>query len=104
MVLVNDDASVRRLKGPGRPINPWRIGWRCWRPSRAWTGCSLRRGHPRELIGRLRPDVLVKGGDYRDITEIAGHDLVLASGGEVKLLGFVEGFSTSRIIDTIRNL
>ena len=58
---------------------------------------------PREAICRILPDVLVKGGDYADISEIAGHDCVMANGGEVRLLKFVEGFSTTGIIENIRN-
>jgi D-beta-D-heptose 7-phosphate kinase/D-beta-D-heptose 1-phosphate adenosyltransferase len=55
------------------------------------------------MICRILPDVLVKGGDYRSVSEIAGQDCVLANGGEVKLLDFVEGYSTSRIIQSIQN-
>ena len=57
---------------------------------------------PREAICRILPDVLVKGGDYRDISAIAGHDCVVAHGGTVQLLDYVEGFSTSRLIAAIR--
>jgi D-beta-D-heptose 7-phosphate kinase/D-beta-D-heptose 1-phosphate adenosyltransferase len=56
------------------------------------------------MICRILPDVLVKGGDYRSVAEIAGHDCVLANGGEVKLLGYVDGYSTTDIIQTIRNV
>ena len=57
---------------------------------------------PRDMIGQLLPDILVKGGDYQDITSIAGHDYVLENGGEVKILSFIEGHSTTGIIEAIK--
>jgi D-beta-D-heptose 7-phosphate kinase/D-beta-D-heptose 1-phosphate adenosyltransferase len=104
VVLVNSDASVKRLKGPSRPINPLehRMAMLAALESVDWV-VPFEEDTPRDAIGRLLPDILVKGGDYRDITAIAGHDHVLANGGEVRLLDFVEGFSTTRIIQTLRN-
>lgn len=58
---------------------------------------------PKEVIDLLLPDILVKGGDYTDITSIAGHESVLAHGGEVKILSFIEGHSTTSIIQTIKD-
>ena len=58
---------------------------------------------PARLIEAVLPDVLVKGGDYRP-EEIAGGGAVLAAGGEVRVLAFREGRSSSRIIDSIRGL
>jgi D-beta-D-heptose 7-phosphate kinase/D-beta-D-heptose 1-phosphate adenosyltransferase len=58
---------------------------------------------PKEVIDQLLPDILVKGGDYTDITSIAGHESVLANGGEVKILSFIEGHSTTSIIQTIKD-
>jgi D-beta-D-heptose 7-phosphate kinase/D-beta-D-heptose 1-phosphate adenosyltransferase len=58
---------------------------------------------PAKLIEQLSPDVLVKGGDYKP-KDIAGADHVLAKGGEVKVLQYVDGCSTSRIIENIRQL
>jgi D-beta-D-heptose 7-phosphate kinase/D-beta-D-heptose 1-phosphate adenosyltransferase len=55
---------------------------------------------PARLIERVKPDVLVKGGDYT-VEQIAGHQAVLARGGEVKILPFVEGRSTTGIIERI---
>ncbi|MEO1879459.1 MAG: bifunctional heptose 7-phosphate kinase/heptose 1-phosphate adenyltransferase, partial [Methylococcales bacterium] len=49
-------------------------------------------------------DILAKGGDYTDITSIAGHESVLANGGEVKILSFIEGHSTTSIIESIRSI
>jgi D-beta-D-heptose 7-phosphate kinase/D-beta-D-heptose 1-phosphate adenosyltransferase len=104
VVLVNGDASVRRLKGPDRPVNPLehRLAMLAALESVDWV-IPFDEDTPRDLIGRIKPDILVKGGDYKDITEIVGHDQVLANGGEVRLLDFVGDYSTSKIIQTIRN-
>jgi len=104
VVLVNSDASVRRLKGPGRPVNalPSRMDMLAALECVDWV-VAFEEDTPRDAICRILPDVLVKGGDYADIASIAGHDCVLAHGGEVRLLNFVEGFSTTGIIENIRN-
>ncbi len=104
IVLVNSDDSVRRLKGNGRPVNPLshRMTLLAALECVDWV-VPFDEDTPRAAICRLLPDVLVKGGDYADISAIAGHDCVLAHGGEVRLLNFVEGFSTTGIIETIRN-
>lgn len=104
IVLVNSDDSVRRLKGEGRPVNSMndRMAMLAALECVDWV-VAFDADTPRELICRILPDVLVKGGDYIDITEIAGHDCVLANGGEVKLLSFLEGYSTTRLIENIRN-
>jgi D-beta-D-heptose 7-phosphate kinase/D-beta-D-heptose 1-phosphate adenosyltransferase len=104
VVLVNSDDSVRRLKGPGRPVNALtsRMDMLAALECVDWVA-AFEDDTPREAICRILPDVLVKGGDYADITAIAGHDCVLAAGGEVKLLSFVDGFSTTGIIENIRN-
>lgn len=104
VVLVNGDGSVRRLKGVGRPVNPLahRMAMLAALESVDWV-VAFDGDTPRDEICAIRPDVLVKGGDYADITAIAGHDCVLAAGGEVRTLGFVEGHSTTRLIETIRN-
>jgi D-beta-D-heptose 7-phosphate kinase/D-beta-D-heptose 1-phosphate adenosyltransferase len=104
VVLVNSDDSVRRLKGAGRPVNPLahRMAMLAALECVDWVA-AFGEDTPRAAVCRLLPDVLVKGGDYADITAIAGHDCVLAHGGEVRVLGFVEGFSTTGIIENIRN-
>lgn len=104
VVLVNSDASVRRLKGDGRPINPLehRTAMLAALECVDWV-VPFEEDTPRDAIGRLLPDVLVKGGDYRNIEDIAGHDHVLSNGGEVKLLSFLDGFSTTRMIANIRS-
>jgi D-beta-D-heptose 7-phosphate kinase/D-beta-D-heptose 1-phosphate adenosyltransferase len=102
LVLVNSDASVQRLKGPERPINPLshRMSMLAALECVDWV-LPFEDDTPRDLIGKILPDVLVKGGDYPDISQIAGHDHVLANGGEVKTLDFVDGYSTTRIIEKI---
>ena len=104
VVLVNSDDSVRRLKGQGRPVNPLasRMSMLAALECVDWV-VPFADDTPREAICRILPDILVKGGDYTDITGVAGHDCVIANGGEVRLLNFVEGFSTTGIIETIRN-
>lgn len=104
IVLVNSDESVRRLKGEGRPINPVKHRMEMLSALECvdWVA-PFDEDTPREVICRLLPDVLVKGGDYTDIKDIAGHDCVLENGGEVKILKFVEGHSTTNLIAAIRS-
>jgi D-beta-D-heptose 7-phosphate kinase / D-beta-D-heptose 1-phosphate adenosyltransferase len=103
VVLVNSDDSVKRLKGPERPINnlEHRMEMLAALECVDWV-VSFDTDTPRDMICKLLPDILVKGGDYQDIEEIAGHDCVLANGGEVKILQLVEGHSTTNIIDAIK--
>jgi rfaE bifunctional protein nucleotidyltransferase chain/domain len=103
IVAVNADESVKRLnKGDSRPIQD--------EHSRAMIIASLHvvdavvifnEETPYELISALVPDVLVKGADYR-VEQIAGHDVVLQRGGEVKLVELVQGYSTSAIEKKIK--
>lgn len=101
-VAVNDDDSVRRLKGEGRPVNGVgsRMAVLAGLASVDWV-CPFSEDTPESLICRVQPDVLVKGGDYRP-EQIAGADCVRAAGGEVRVLPFLPGHSTSRIIGAIR--
>ncbi|HNF67465.1 MAG TPA: bifunctional D-glycero-beta-D-manno-heptose-7-phosphate kinase/D-glycero-beta-D-manno-heptose 1-phosphate adenylyltransferase HldE, partial [Plasticicumulans sp.] len=87
IVAVNDDASVRRLKGSERPINPLAARMEVLAALRAvdWV-VPFTEDTPRALIAQLLPDVLVKGGDYRP-EDIAGGAEVIAAGGEVIVLG-----------------
>ncbi len=104
VVLVNSDASVQRLKGPERPVNglDHRMEMLAALECVDWV-VAFDEDTPKEVIDQLLPDILVKGGDYTDITSIAGHDSVLANGGEVKILSFIEGHSTTAIIQTIKD-
>ena len=97
MVGLNSTNSVRRLKGENRPIQDER--------TRRWQLASLlavdaiiefSEDTPLKLIRRVKPDVLVKGGDY-SIEQIVGAELVQQYGGLVQTLPFVAGYSTSRI-------
>jgi D-beta-D-heptose 7-phosphate kinase/D-beta-D-heptose 1-phosphate adenosyltransferase len=98
IVGLNDDASVRRLKGEGRPLQEVH--------ARAEVLAALaavdlvvvfEQDTPLELIRRVRPKVLAKGGDYRR-EEVLGHEIVEGQGGEVILVDLVPGFSTTKIV------
>ncbi|HUP13549.1 MAG TPA: D-glycero-beta-D-manno-heptose 1-phosphate adenylyltransferase [Niastella sp.] len=103
IVAINADTSVKKLKGAGRPLNN--------EQSRALLLASLAvvdavvifsEDTPRELIKAIRPDALVKGGDYK-IEDIAGAREVLSWGGQVFINPIVPGFSTTGIIDKIQH-
>ena len=98
VVTVNDDASVARLKGAGRPLTPLsaRMAVLAALSAVDWV-VPFSEDTPARLVETLAPDVLVKGGDYR-VEQIAGADSVCARGGRVEVLDFVEGFSTSEIL------
>ncbi len=98
IVGLNTDSSVRRLKGPSRPVNP--------QVDRAAVLVALRcvdyvvffgEDTPDRLIRAIKPDVLVKGADYRE-SEIVGAQFVRSYGGKVRRIKLVSGRSTSRII------
>ena len=104
VVLVNSDESVKRLKGPERPVNnvQYRMEMLAALECVDWV-IPFGGDTPKQEIDQLLPDILAKGGDYTDITTIAGHESVLANGGEVKILSFIEGHSTTSIIKSIRS-
>ena len=102
LVGINSDDSARRLKGKNRPINDLR--------ARAAVLASLRmvdwvipfdEPTPKELIALVRPDFLVKGGDYKSKAEVVGSDLVESYGGKVKLMGYLANRSTSSILSKL---
>lgn len=102
IIGLNDDASIHRLKGPARPVNPL--------ADRAAMLEALRmvdlvvpfsEDTPLELIHALRPDILVKGGDYRPET-IVGAEEVRGWGGEVVVIPFLDGHSSTGLIERIR--
>ena len=101
IVAVNDDDSVSRLKGPGRPVNSVerRMAVLAGLGAVDWV-VPFSEDTPERLISKLLPDVLVKGGDYQ-VDDIAGAKQVLANGGEVKVLDFVSGVSTTGIIESM---
>jgi rfaE bifunctional protein nucleotidyltransferase chain/domain len=101
VVGLNSDASVQRLKGKSRPIQD--------QQSRKIILEALRcvdeviifdEDTPYELIKKIQPDVLVKGADYKP-EDIVGYDIVKGKGGEVRTVEFVEGHSTSGIIERL---
>ena len=102
LVAINSDRAVRELKGANRPVMNER--------ERAEVLAALEavdlvvvfpQDTPLELIRRVRPNVLVKGGDYRP-AQVVGRELVEAQGGEVVLVDLVPGFSTTRIVERSR--
>jgi len=101
IVAVNSDESVRRLKGEKRPIVPLeqRMAVLAGLASVDWV-VEFGDDTPQELICDLLPDILVKGGDYQ-AEDVAGYDCVTKNGGEVRILNFVDGVSTSKIVKEI---
>jgi D-beta-D-heptose 7-phosphate kinase/D-beta-D-heptose 1-phosphate adenosyltransferase len=102
VVGINTDASVERLKGPGRPVVP--------QDDRAHVLAGLEsvdavtlfhEDTPKALIRDLQPDVLVKGGDY-ELDQIVGREEVEEAGGRVVLIPFIQGRSTTQILGRIR--
>ena len=102
VVGLNSDASVRRAKGPTRPVNP--------EQDRAYVLGSLRavdfvvifeEDEPRDLISQILPDVLVKGKDWAHY--VSGREIVEANGGRVVLAEMVEGRSTTATIERMRS-
>ena len=103
IIGLNSDKSIQKIKGEGRPIID--------EQSRSILLAALSfvdaivlfsEETPLKLISDLLPDVLAKGGDY-EIETIVGHEIVQQNGGKVKLVPFVEGFSSTNIIDKIKN-
>jgi len=95
VVGVNSDASVRRLKGVGRPVNALQDRMRLLAGLAAVDAVvSFDEDTPRRLICELQPDVLVKGADYR-VEEVVGRECA----GEVVLIDYVEGKSTTGILE-----
>ncbi len=99
IVAVNSDDSVRRLKGESRPVNgvEHRMEVLCALESVDWV-VPFEEDTPERLIGKLLPDVLVKGGDYK-AEEIAGYEAVTKNGGKVIILDYHQGYSTTAILE-----
>ncbi|MBE9511064.1 MAG: D-glycero-beta-D-manno-heptose 1-phosphate adenylyltransferase [Bacteroidetes bacterium] len=104
IIGLNSDSSIIKIKGSGRPVLD--------QESRAMTLAAFsfvnnivlfNEETPCELIKQVRPDILVKGGDYKP-EEIVGYDIVKDNGGEVKILDFIKGYSTSDIIERINKV
>jgi len=103
IVAVNSDDSVKRLKGEGRPINQVdrRMTVLAGLGAVDWV-VDFSEDTPQRLIANILPNILVKGGDY-NVEDIAGGTEVIANGGQVKVLKFEDGISTTKIINTIRS-
>lgn len=102
IVAVNSDASTKRLKGESRPVNPLENRMIVLGALEAvdWV-VAFEEDTPQRVIADILPDLLVKGGDYKP-EEIAGSKEVWANGGEVRVLNFEDGISTSNIIKAIQ--
>jgi D-glycero-beta-D-manno-heptose 1-phosphate adenylyltransferase len=101
---LNTDASVRRLKGPERPVtNEQDRALQVASLLCVDAVCLFDEDTPAELINEVRPDILVKGGDYT-INNIVGADFVTSYGGKVEIIPFVEGYSTTSLISKIKQL
>ncbi|OQP33052.1 bifunctional D-glycero-beta-D-manno-heptose-7-phosphate kinase/D-glycero-beta-D-manno-heptose 1-phosphate adenylyltransferase HldE [Pantoea latae] len=102
IVAVNSDASTKRLKGSSRPVNPLVNRMIVLGALEAvdWV-VAFEEDTPQRLIASVLPDLLVKGGDYKP-EDIAGSKEVWANGGDVRVLNFEDGISTTNIIKTIR--
>lgn len=103
IIGLNSDSSVKNIKGEGRPIMD--------QESRAMALAAMGfvdavvlfdEDTPQRLIENILPDVLVKGNDY-EVKDIVGADVVESNGGKVVTMDFVEGYSTSFIVDKIKN-
>jgi D-beta-D-heptose 7-phosphate kinase/D-beta-D-heptose 1-phosphate adenosyltransferase len=102
VVGLNSDASVGRLKGQGRPIQKQQARAEVLAALQAVDVVAMfDQDTPIELIGRVRPTVLVKGGDYRR-EDVVGHEIVEAAGGEIVLVELVPGYSTTRLVNRSR--
>jgi len=103
MIGLNSDKSVKRLKGKNRPVND--------QQSRSLLLSELEsidyiivfeEDTPYDLINCIKPNILVKGGDWK-VHEIVGSDIVIGNGGFIKSLKFVEGYSSTNIINRMKN-
>ena len=101
VLAVNSDDSIRRLKGSGRPINPLdrRMAVLAGLESVDWV-VSFEEDTPERLLRRVKPDVLVKGGDYSE-DQVVGNQIVKSYNGSVKVLSFYDNCSTTSIVNKI---
>ena len=104
IVAINDDAGVSRLKGEGRPINHLerRLTMLAGLESVDWV-VAFSEDTPENLLEMVKPDVLVKGGDY-SVDEVVGGEIVSGYGGEVAVLKLVDGLSTTALAEKIKRL
>jgi rfaE bifunctional protein nucleotidyltransferase chain/domain len=103
LVAVNSDGSVRKIKGPSRPVQPEHVRAELLAALESVDSVIVfNEETPLRVIEALLPDVLVKGGDWRE-EDIVGADVVKARGGWVRSIPFEEGFSTTALIESIRS-
>ncbi len=99
---LNSDASVRRLKGPKRPlVNEEDRAFVLSRLEAVDAVCLFEEDTPLKLIATIKPDILVKGGDYT-IETIVGHEIVQAYGGRVMTIPLIMGRSTTNILNKMK--
>ncbi|WP_036691444.1 D-glycero-beta-D-manno-heptose 1-phosphate adenylyltransferase [Pedobacter glucosidilyticus] len=104
IIGLNADKSVQALKGPSRPINDEKTRSLLLAAMQFIDAVVIfEEQTPQNLINHLLPDVLVKGGDYT-LDNIVGAKEVLENGGKVKTLSFLPGYSSTSIIDKIKNI
>ncbi len=102
LVAINSDESVRKLKGSDRPINDEEDRKKMLLNLKAVDCVQIFYNEtPLEIIKMIKPQVLVKGGDWK-IDQIVGHEFVIANGGQVKSLMFKNGYSTSNLIKAVQ--
>lgn len=102
IIGLNSDASVKKLKGPDRPINNEDDRAKMLLNLKAVDAVQVfSEETPLTIIKLIKPNMLVKGGDWKP-EQIVGSDFVLANGGEVKSLLFKEGYSTSNLIHAVQ--
>lgn len=102
IVAINSDESVRKLKGPDRPINNEEDRKKMLLNLRSVDCVQIfHEQTPLEIIKLIKPNVLVKGGDWK-VDQIVGSDFVIANGGTVKSLMFKNGYSTSNLIQAVQ--
>ncbi len=103
IVGLNTDASVRRLKGPDRPIFPLHDRMQILLALKPVDYVvPFEEDTPYDLIAYLQPDILVKGGDYTP-DQVVGADLVRQWGGDVRIVSYLEGYSTTALLQKIRS-
>ena len=102
IVAVNDDDSIKRLKGDQRPINDIEFRTRMLSALDCvnWV-VSFSEDTPENLYSKIPPDILVKGGDYAE-DEVIGADSVKKAGGRVEIIPFLEGYSSTELIIKIK--
>jgi rfaE bifunctional protein nucleotidyltransferase chain/domain len=102
IIGLNEDASVTRLKGEGRPVNGFNDRALALASLHVTDAiCGFSDDTPYKLIQSVMPDVLVKGGDYEE-GQIVGADLVKSAGGRIAIIQFTEGYSTTSFLDKIK--